>query len=128
MIKHAHLQRKILVEDPQFVPPRKGYGVENELTLQQKEDFYANHSSCCKVPEKASGKGTESFIRTDDDQSYLDKEIQEKFRSSCSCKDGSLNISNVAAENAIRPFVIGKKDGCLPIALKEQKPAPLTIA
>ena len=44
------------------------------------------------------------------------------------CEDGRLNISNAAAENAIRPFVIGKKDGCLPIALKEQKPAPLTIA
>ena len=43
------------------------------------------------------------------------------------CDDGHLNISNVLAENAIRPFAVGRKPGCLRTQSKEQTPVPHAI-
>ncbi|WP_286196732.1 MULTISPECIES: transposase [Gammaproteobacteria] len=40
------------------------------------------------------------------------------------CEDGDLNISNAAAENAIRPFTLGRKNWLFADTPKGARPAP----
>ncbi|AWY00492.1 hypothetical protein A8139_11190 [Marinomonas primoryensis] len=44
------------------------------------------------------------------------------------CQDGQLHISNVLAENAIRPFAIGRKNWLFADTSQGPKPAPLGTA
>lgn len=93
---------------------RKLYAIEDEIKL-------------LSAPEKKIQRQSRSQPVLDDLQEWLEKNIQKLVPGSLThkamsyarnqwpklvvyCEDGHLNISNAAAENAIRPFTIGRKN------------------
>lgn len=93
---------------------RKLYAIEDDIKL-------------LSAPEKKIQRQSRSKPILDDLQEWLEKNIQRLVPGSLThkamsyalnqwpklvvyCEDGHLNISNAAAENAIRPFTIGRKN------------------